>query len=171
MSGTFEWWSQPKNFLLCRCEIFFQIDMLNISCRHWDNVVSQAKDQLNLLRTNIGLTQMLTYVRSNILIITTIMIIVIMPLITILRSINTLTADEEMTNVFGESDLLIWQKVHLSLNTKTHFRSHLNDWSPPDKRQDPGETHIGHVPVNTNARERSAEVHVSGQVIINSFVF
>jgi len=51
--------------------------------------VMQAKDQLSLLRANIGLTQMLTYVRS----------------------INTATADEEMTNVFGESDLLIWEKI------------------------------------------------------------
>jgi len=51
--------------------------------------VMQANDKLNLLRTNIGLTQMLTYVRS----------------------INTLTADEEMTNVFGEADLLIWEKI------------------------------------------------------------
>ena len=40
---------------------------------------------------------------------------VIMPSITIIRSINTATADEEMTNVFGESDLLIWQKVDLPL--------------------------------------------------------
>ena len=71
----------------------------------------QAKDQLNLLRANIGLTQMLTYVRSSILI----MVTVIMPFITMLRSINTVTADEEMTNVFGESDLLIWQKVDLPL--------------------------------------------------------
>ena len=29
----------------------------------------------------------------------------------ITRSVNTATADEEMTNVFGESDLLIWNKV------------------------------------------------------------
>ena len=29
----------------------------------------------------------------------------------IIRSVNTATADEEMTNVFGESDLLIWNKV------------------------------------------------------------
>ena len=36
---------------------------------------------------------------------------VIMPSIAMTRSINTATADEEMTNVFGESDLLIWQKV------------------------------------------------------------
>ena len=83
--------------------------MLNLSCCHEDDL--QAKDQLNLLRANIGLTQMLTYVRSSILI----MVTVIMPFITMLRSINTLTADEEMANVFGESDLLIWQKVHLSL--------------------------------------------------------
>ena len=67
----------------------------------------QAKDQLNLLRSNIGLTQMLTYVRSNNMFIN----IIINTVIVIIRSINTLTADEEMTNVFGESDLLIWQKV------------------------------------------------------------
>ena len=29
----------------------------------------------------------------------------------IIRSVNTATADEEMTNVFGESDLLIWNTV------------------------------------------------------------
>jgi len=51
--------------------------------------VMQGRDKLNLLRTNIGLTQMLTYVRS----------------------INTASADEEMTNVFGEADLLIWNKI------------------------------------------------------------
>ena len=31
-----------------------------------------------------------------------------------IRSINTVSADEEMTNVFGEADLLIWNKVDFS---------------------------------------------------------
>ena len=71
---------------------------------------------------------MLTYVRSNNIFIN--IIIIINTIIVIIRSINTLTADEEMTNVFGESDLLIWQKVkNLSLKNLPQLFSisHLKD--------------------------------------------
>ena len=38
----------------------------------------------------------------------------------------------------------------------------------PDKRQNPGEEDDGYVHGNTNARERSEEVHVPSQVLTHS---
>ena len=77
-----------------------------------------------------------------------------------------------MTNVFGEADLLIWEKVHLALvpilESEMYIICICTLFVSPDKRQDPGEKDDGYVHGNTNARERSEEVHVPSQVLSHS---